>query len=273
MPTVLVVQNEPDVPLGCMEAFLDDAGARVRIIRAWDEPADLRCAFAAAPGAQGPDRPGALLVLGGRMTAYDDDNSPWLPQVRALIARCRAADVPVLGICLGLQLMAVAAGGAVEVGARPGPEYGITPITWAPAALDDPLGSRQAGSTAVVFEDHGDAVSELPDGAVVLARSERYPQVVRLGSAVGVQFHPEITRGIAEEYQSHNETTDTDEILAGFDAHEAELADTCRALAQWLVEAASGGKRPRLARPLPSAPADRAGCDQRGDREQCPHDP
>lgn len=272
MSTVLVVQNEPGVPLGRMEPSLNDAGARVQIIRAWDEPTNLQRAFATSPGAQDAARPDALLVLGGRMTAYDDDNSPWLPQVRALIARCRAADVPVLGICLGLQLMAVATGGAVEIGARPGPEYGITPITWAPPALGDPLGSRLAGSTAVVFEDHGDAVSELPDGAVVLARSERYPQVVRLGSTVGVQFHPEITRGIAEEYQSHNETTDTDEILAGFDAHEAELASTCRALAQWLVEAASGGERAHLGRPLPSAPAHRPGRDHRGDGEQRPQD-
>ncbi|ALN14470.1 type 1 glutamine amidotransferase [Acidipropionibacterium acidipropionici] len=233
MSTVLVVQNEEDVPLGRMEGFLADAGASLRILEAWREPLDTVLVTS--------ELPDALLVLGGRMNAYSDQDAPWLPDLRSLITRCIDADVPVLGICLGLQLMAVATGGAVEVGARPGPEYGVTPLTWTDAARVDPCGSRLAVSTAVVFEDHADAVTALPEGAVVLARSARYPQVVRFGSAVGVQFHPELTRAIAEEYQSHNETTDTAEILAGFDAHDAALAATGRALAQWLVTAAELG--------------------------------
>jgi GMP synthase-like glutamine amidotransferase len=233
MSTVLVVQNEEDVPLGRMEGFLGDAGASLRILEAWREPLDTVLVTS--------ELPDALLVLGGRMNAYSDQDAPWLAGVRLLISRCIDADVPVLGICLGLQLMAVATGGAVEVGARPGPEYGVTPLTWTHAALTDPLGCNLAASTAVVFEDHADAVTSLPEGAVVLARSARYPQVVRIGSAIGVQFHPELTRDIAEEYQSHNETTDTAEILAGFDAHDVELAATGRALAQWLVTAAEPG--------------------------------
>lgn len=237
MPTVLVVQNEEDVPLGRMEGLLIDAGASVRILEAWREPLDALVES---------ELPDALLVLGGRMNAYSDQDAPWLPGVRSLINRCIDADIPVLGICLGLQLMAVATGGAVEVGARPGPEYGVTPLTWADAALADPLGSRLAASTAVVFEDHADAVTSLPEGAVVLAHSARYPQVVRIGSAIGVQFHPELTRDIAEEYQNHIETTDTAKILAGFDAHDAELAATGRALAQWLVTATGLGPSPAL---------------------------
>lgn len=232
MSTVLVVQNEEDVPLGRMEGFLIDAGASLRILEAWREPLDTVLVAA--------ELPDALLVLGGRMNAYSDQVAPWLPDVRSLIKRCIDADVPVLGICLGLQLMAVATGGAVEVGARPGPEYGVTALAWTDAGRADALGARLAASTAVVFEDHADAVTSLPEGAAVLARSARYPQVVRIGSAIGVQFHPELTRDIAEEYQSHNETTDTAEILAGFDAHDAELAATGRALAQWLVTAANG---------------------------------
>lgn len=243
MSTVLVVQNEADVPLGRMKGFLEDAGARVRILAAWENPDELQRVVATDPHADAREQPDALLLLGGRMNAYDDDSTPWLPRVRALIARSCAAEIPVLGICLGLQVMAVATGGGVEVGAGPGPEYGVTPITWTPEGLSDPLGSRLAEFTTVVFEDHADAVSELPRGAVVLASSQHYLQVVRMGSAVGVQFHPELTREIAEEYQSHNDTTDTDEILAGFDAHDTELAATGRALAQWLVEAAEAAPR------------------------------
>jgi GMP synthase-like glutamine amidotransferase len=130
----------------------------------------------------------ALIVLGGPMGAYDDDDAPWLPSVRDLLASAVDDGVPTIGICLGAQLLAVAAGGAVEKGAA-GPEIGLDDVT---VTTSDEL--LTAGVIPVV-QWHHDTISRLPDGAVALAHSERYPvQAFRLGEvAWGLQFHVEAT--------------------------------------------------------------------------------
>ena len=70
----------------------------------------------------------ALIVLGGPMDAYDDEVAPWLPSVRELLLSAIDDGVPTIGICLGAQLLAVAAGGKVERGAA-GPEIGLGEVT------------------------------------------------------------------------------------------------------------------------------------------------
>ncbi|MBE1875213.1 type 1 glutamine amidotransferase [Myceligenerans sp. TRM 65318] len=79
----------------------------------------------------------ALVVLGGTMSAYSDDDAPWLPAVRDLLADAARSGVPALGICLGAQLLAVAGGGSVQVAAPPGREAGAAAIAWREAALAD----------------------------------------------------------------------------------------------------------------------------------------
>ena len=71
----------------------------------------------------------------------------------------------------------------------------------------------------------------------MLAVSEKYPQAFLAGSVLAVQFHPEITEPIARRWQESNEETDTERIIAGYRAPEAELASTCEALAQWVARA------------------------------------
>jgi GMP synthase-like glutamine amidotransferase len=140
----------------------------------------------------------ALIVLGGPMGAYDDEAAPWLPSVRQLMRSAIDDGVPTLGICLGAQLLAVAAGGKVEVGAN-GPEIGLAEIEVTEA--DDLLSI----GTMPVVQWHYDAVTELPDTAVVLAANAAYPvQAFRVGEvAWGLQFHPEadaaLVRGWAVE--------------------------------------------------------------------------
>jgi GMP synthase (glutamine-hydrolysing) len=128
----------------------------------------------------------ALIVLGGSMGAYDDEAAPWLPSVRALLASAIDDGVPTIGICLGAQLLAVAAGGTVERG-QAGPEIGLGEVTVATG--DDLL---TAGVMPVV-QWHYDVVSALPDSATVLASSSQYPiQAFRIGEvAWGLQFHIE----------------------------------------------------------------------------------
>jgi GMP synthase (glutamine-hydrolysing) len=128
----------------------------------------------------------ALIVLGGPMSAYDDEVAPWLPSVRELLVSAIDDGVPTIGICLGAQLLAVAAGGTVERGDQ-GPEIGLGEVT---ITTGDEL--LTAGVLPVV-QWHYDIVTSLPDSAEVLGSSELYPiQAFRIGEvAWGLQFHIE----------------------------------------------------------------------------------
>jgi GMP synthase (glutamine-hydrolysing) len=137
----------------------------------------------------------ALIVLGGAMGAYDDEAAPWLPSVRALMRSAIDDGVPTLGICLGAQLLAVAAGGRVERGAA-GPEIGLNEVV---VTAGDAL--LTAGPMPVV-QWHYDAITYLPDFAPVLASSATYPiQAFRVGEvAWGLQFHVEATAEIVRTW-------------------------------------------------------------------------
>lgn len=132
-----------------------------------------------------------LVVLGGGMNAYADEDHPWLEDIRQLYRSAAIMDAPVLGICLGAQLLATTFGGEVEVGAAAGPEMGVVPVEWADAGREDALtsGLPQRFQSAA---HHFDGIRQLPPRAIRLGAGEKYPnQVFRIGAAVGVQFHPE----------------------------------------------------------------------------------
>lgn len=219
--TALVIQNDPVAPLGLLARFLDSPC----VLRAWEDPGAIDRLVEQAGAGSPPFS--SLVVLGGTADAHADAAWPWLPDLRALIAACAGAGVRVLGVCLG---------GRVDVGAPLGPECGVTRISWTGDALshEDPL-IRSLTRARVVFEDHGDAIGEAPRGSKLLAVSEKYPQAFLAGSVLGVQFHPEIIEPIARRWQESNEDTDTERVTAGYRAHEAGLASTCEALAQWVA--------------------------------------
>lgn len=185
MTRALVVLHTAQEGPGFLGDDLTAAGVELTLLRPYaGEP---------VPGRVEAD---ALVVLGGPMGAYDDDVAPWLPATRDLLAAAVAHGVPTLGICLGAQLLAVAAGGRVERGIG-GPEIGVCPLELGAAAADDPL-LAGVPSPAPVMQWHYDAVVQLPEGAVPLARSGAYEhQAFRLGSAWGLQFHPEVGRELA----------------------------------------------------------------------------
>lgn len=221
-----VVQSSPDVTL---DAYADYLRADLHVVRAYDgEPVPT-------VGEVGD----GLVVLGGHMSAHDDARAAWLPAVRELLLAAATSAVPTLGICLGAQLLAVAGGGRVEVAAPPGREVGATQVFWRHGAAADPvLGALAAGDDPVrwVASAHGDAVVELPGDAVWLASSDMYPyQAFRLGSALGVQFHPEVSWASLAGWCDRYDDVDTAAVLAGFDEHAAEIADGGRRLAAAFV--------------------------------------
>jgi GMP synthase (glutamine-hydrolysing) len=158
-----------------------------------------------------------MISLGGPMGANDENEHPWIASEIELIRRCVEAEYPVVGICLGGQMMARAMGSRVE-------RNGIHEVGWFPIEVteegrkDPILGA--AGSNPTVYHWHGDTF-HLPEGATLLARSKACPrQAYRIGDkAYGFQFHPEAdhqlvgdwldVEGVEEEIRATQKTHGT----------------------------------------------------------------
>jgi GMP synthase (glutamine-hydrolysing) len=129
-----------------------------------------------------------LVVLGGPMGVYDADRFPFLRAELEVLRARLAADRPSIGLCLGSQLLAAAAGSAVFRGAR-GMSIGVGPISRA-GTPDDPL-LRDLPESFDAVHWHGDTFEPIPGGP--LFRGGTYPaQGYRVGRSVGIQFHAEL---------------------------------------------------------------------------------
>ncbi|MFE2056548.1 methyltransferase domain-containing protein [Streptomyces sp. NPDC059446] len=176
---VLVVQHVPgEGPYAIREA-LTAAGLSVEVCRVW-------AGDGLPQSLQGHE---ALVVTGGPMGAARDDGFPTRDAELRLLREALAAEVPLLGVCLGARLLAVAAGGVARAGT--GVQADRSEVLLTPWAGHDLLFRGMAGRWGA-SHCHGDGV-ELPDGAVSLAARARYPaQAFRVGGAAwGLQFHPE----------------------------------------------------------------------------------
>jgi GMP synthase-like glutamine amidotransferase len=147
-----------------------------------------------------PPDPGAfLLVMGGPMSVNDPD--PWIQEEITFIRRALDQDLPVLGICLGSQLLARAVGGTVGPGPRF--EMGVMDVTRTAAGASDPIFSG-FGDRFPVFQWHGEGV-QVPPSCEVLAESADYPvQAFRAADrAYGTLFHLEVTEESMEALCRH----------------------------------------------------------------------
>jgi GMP synthase-like glutamine amidotransferase len=180
---ILMLQHAAHDGPQLLGEWLTEAGADLEVLRL-DE---------GRPVPESLDGVDAVICLGGPMSAWDDRAAPWLPATRALLAAAVQAGTPTLGICLGAQLLALATGGTVEPGAE-GPETGAYLTAKRDAAEQDPL-FGQMPMTPDVMQSHGDVITELPPGAVLLMAGTGYPhQAFRVGAAAwGIQFHIEAT--------------------------------------------------------------------------------
>jgi len=173
-----------------------------------------------------PGEAAGVLVLGGDQNVDEQHLYPYLTREIAFLKEWAAADRPVFGVCLGAQLLAEATGGAVV--RAPEREFGWLGVEVLPAGMDDPVtGFGDRRLTALQWHDYA---IDPPPGATVLASSDVCLQAFRLGEAWGVQFHPEVTGAILDEWlepllsgeQGPGREQDAREMLAGVPAHLAD---------------------------------------------------
>jgi GMP synthase-like glutamine amidotransferase len=218
MPTCLVVQHaDPEGPYAVGEAL---GAAEVEVVVCRTHAGD--------PLPSSVDELDGVVVMGGPMSALRDEGFPTRHQEIELLARAVDLAVPTLGVCLGAQLLAVAAGAAVVAGST-GPEIGWAPVAFSAEAADDPLFSTVPPELTVLHW-HGETY-DLPPGATGLASSAAYAQqAFRLGDrAWGLQFHLEVDRGAVDSFV----VAFGDEARAAGttpDAIRAATADSLRAL-------------------------------------------
>jgi GMP synthase (glutamine-hydrolysing) len=175
------------------------------------------------------DGVGAAIVFGGAMNVDEEDAHPWLRDEKAFLRRLLAEGPPVLGVCLGAQLVAEAAGAEPRRASEP--EIGWLEVELRPEARDDallgPLPQRVDGFQWHSYE------APLPPGAVPLAASPVCLQAYRLdgGRGWGLQFHAEVTRESVELWLA-DYREDPDAVRIGLDP-EALRAETARKIEAW----------------------------------------
>jgi len=174
----ILLHADPETP-GLIGQILDRRGIEAETIRGY--------AGERVPTAM--DGRDALVVMGGPMGVYDQGRFPFLRDEIELIGDALRSGKPVLGVCLGSELLAAALGAKVAPARK---EIGWYPVTLTDAAAHDPLW-RDVDRSIVAFHWHGDAF-ELPPGAVPLASSALTPyQAFRHGrAAYGLLFHMEM---------------------------------------------------------------------------------
>ncbi|HEY7555728.1 MAG TPA: gamma-glutamyl-gamma-aminobutyrate hydrolase family protein [Candidatus Binatia bacterium] len=188
MEEVLVFQHDPFEDLGFFAEVLDKEGATYRTIRL----------FHGEMPAEDWRHVAALIILGGPMGIADEERFPFLRWEKRIIRAAIDESVPILGICVGAQLIAATLGARTYHGSVK--EIGWSQISITPhGQVDSLLGYLPESAT--VFQWHGDGF-DLPERAVSLASSTHYKtQAFRLGKIIyGLQFHLEITPRMIERW-------------------------------------------------------------------------
>ena len=236
---VLSLVHQPDAASG---VFADAAAEAGHALDEW-----------LVPRRREPPAPlegyGAVLVFGGAMHVDQEDRFGWLRDELRLIRRLAGDRVPVLGVCLGAQLLAKALDAPVR--RMPSPEVGWFDVELCPVAAADPLfdGLPERFST---FQWHSYRF-ELPEGAAPLARNERCLQAFRAGdSSWAIQFHAEVTREAVGDWLRSSRPEDDGALdLERLRVETAERIEGWNALGKELcgrfLEVAAEATRPRPA--------------------------
>jgi GMP synthase (glutamine-hydrolysing) len=238
---VLCVVHQPDAGPG---VFLEPLERRGHELVEW-VPAESHVP---------PEGFGAAIVLGGGMHPDQEDSHPWLRREKAFIEGLLRAEVPTLGVCLGAELVAEAAGAPPRRLPRPEVCWSEVQLT-ADGARDPVLGGLPSRFTT--FEWHS-FETPLPSGAAALARRGERVEAFRLGRAWGIQFHAEVTREIVtgwiERYRDDADLRDAGidprPLVGETDAHIAASNALGRELCGGFLDAAAAPTGDRVFTPV-----------------------
>ena len=219
---VLSVTHGPSVPGGVFDEAVEAAG---HSLERWQVP------DGATPDPAG--RYDAVMVFGGSMHPDQDDRFDWLGSEAEFLGDVLAAEVPVLGVCLGAQMLARAAGAGVRAATTP--EIGWYEVSLTPEGSSDPV-LGVLPTRATVFQWHH-YTFDVPEGGVELARSEVCTQAFRLDGrrAWGIQFHAEVTYPMLESWVGE----DPDELpmpAADLLAESTSAIGRSNAQGRWLAD-------------------------------------
>ena len=198
---VLSVTHGSTVPGGVFEEVVEDAG---HDLERWSVPD--------GPAPRTTNEYRAVMAFGGSMHPDQDEHFPWLEREAAFLHEALELEVAVLGVCLGAQMIARAAG--AEVRPSPVSEVGWYDVDLTPGgARDHVLGALPARSSAFQWHHY---TFDLPPGGTELARSEACLQAFRVGNAWGIQFHAEVTLPMIEAWldEDPEDVPDPDALLA-----------------------------------------------------------
>ncbi|MEM6885350.1 MAG: type 1 glutamine amidotransferase [Verrucomicrobiota bacterium] len=149
--------------------------------------------------------PEALVIMGGPMNVDETSNYPWLATEKQFIRQAIETGIPVLGVCLGAQLIAAALGKTVFPNSHQ--ELGWMPLSLTEEARQHPILSAFPDRLPV-FHWHGDTF-ELPDGATLLGSTEAcMNQGFAIGKCIGLQFHIEISHTVLKDLIEENQLPD-----------------------------------------------------------------
>lgn len=198
---IVIVQHAKKEGPGLVEEFFRGNGWELEIVDLSDGgtlPHDF-------------DSIAAVIMLGGPMNVYEEENYPFLRDEDSYISRLVVEEIPFLGICLGGQLLAKACG--AEVGRSREKEIGWYDVKVSREGMKDLL-FRGVEGKIPVFQWHEDAF-ELPDRGVLLAKGHRCRnQAFRIGEhAYGLQFHPEMTEALIASWLEGLDERDRKRIL------------------------------------------------------------
>jgi GMP synthase (glutamine-hydrolysing) len=214
---ILCLENKSCETLGNLEGLFLDDGFEIKKLNASTQKVP-----------RNPTHYSGIVILGGPMSVYE--NHGFIKDEIDLVKMSHKKKVPLLGICLGSQIIAQASGGMVFKGAKK--EIGWHEITIEKSRNGDLFaGLRSLRPT--VFQWHGDTYF-LPNEAKILAHSDLYPQAFVMGSLVGIQFHLEVTVRMIESwlrnYRSEviSEGIDAQKIMKESAGYLRELGQYCK---------------------------------------------
>jgi GMP synthase-like glutamine amidotransferase len=210
----LIVEHERATPAGLIYEWLEEVGAEVDELRidVDDRHVDVTDYDLIVP-------------LGSEFAAYDD-TIPWIPREMELLREAVDADVAVLGICFGGQLLARTLGGRSF-------RADASEIGWLPVRSRD----QELVPEGPWFQWHFDTFT-VPEGAIVLAETDVGPQAYVIDRNLGVQFHPEVTPRIMEEWvRAYRHELDADGVDPDALLDETRRrADSARATSRQLLD-------------------------------------